>query len=115
MQRSGPRTRTTMAPRGAACVPGWRTGFASVGRALGFFEPLAHALAQAAHGTFGTAQVLADLRRGEALEAQLDDRPFVGIELAKQVFNGLGKDDRLVRSRLTANELAPRFDGIGAT
>src|SRR5262249_31638033 len=85
---------------------------------VGAFRPqalqlLAHALAQPPHRPGGAAQLGADLLGRVALEAQLDDRPLIGTEPAKQLFDGFGEGGGLLGGGLTPGCLAPRLGAVG--
>jgi hypothetical protein len=67
---------------------------------LQVFEPLADPLTQAANRTFGPPKLESDLRGRIALEAKLEDWPFVRANVPKQGFDRLGEDHRFLRPRL---------------
>src|SRR5262249_8037278 len=78
----------------------------------GALKPLADALAQAADGALGPPQAGADLRGRVPLQAQLQDRPLVGVHGPEELLDRLGQDGRLPPQTLPGQRPAPQLGGV---
>ena len=56
---------------------------------------------------FGEAQLLTDFAGRVALQAQFEDRTFVGVEVAQEALDGLGQQGGLVRPRFAVRRRLP--------
>src|SRR4051812_15886432 len=97
---TGIATRTTNAIRNTTYCQRRFPGI-SVRVGLHSFQALADVLAEPAHGALRAAELLADLGRGVALEAQFEDGPLVRVvDRAEQRLHRLRERRGLVRLRL---------------